>query len=44
MRVVLRAILERARLAPVTSGGERVARRAITFTPGRGGRILVEAA
>jgi cytochrome P450 len=44
MKVVLRAILERARLAPVTSPGERVTRRAITFTPGRGGRILVEAA
>ena len=43
MKVVLRAILERARLAAVTDRDERVARRAITFTPGRGGRIQVEA-
>ncbi len=41
MKVVLRAILERARLAPVTDRDERVTRRAITFTPGRGGRIAV---
>ncbi len=41
MKVVLRAILERARLTEVTDRDERVTRRAITFTPGRGGRIAV---
>ena len=44
MKVVLRTILERARLTAVSGRDERVARRAITFTPGRGGRIRVEAA
>ena len=42
MKVVLSTILARASLAPVQSAAERVTRRAITFTPARGGRILVE--
>jgi cytochrome P450 len=43
MKIVLRAILERYRLRPAGAGDERVGRRAITFTPGRGGRVAVEA-
>jgi cytochrome P450 len=43
MKIVLRAILERHRLRPAGTGDERVGRRAITFTPGRGGRVTVEA-
>jgi cytochrome P450 len=42
MKVVLRAILERARITPVATPDERVGRRAITFTPARGGRIEIE--
>jgi cytochrome P450 len=42
MKVVLSTILARASLAPARSEDERVTRRAITFTPARGGRILVE--
>jgi cytochrome P450 family 135 len=42
LRVVLSTILARAQLAPARSRGERVTRRAVTFTPARGGRILVE--
>ncbi len=42
MKVVLSTILARASLAPAQSAAERVRRRAITFTPARGGRILVE--
>jgi cytochrome P450 len=41
MKVVLREILERVELSPLKTGGEKVARRAITFTPGRGGRVAV---
>jgi len=43
MKIVLRAILERYRLQPHPGDDERVGRRAITFTPSRGGRIAVEA-
>jgi len=43
MKVVLRAILERYRVRPLAGDDERVGRRAITFTPSRGGRIAVEA-
>jgi cytochrome P450 len=42
MKVVLSTILARAQLAWATGRAERVTRRAVTFTPSRGGRILVE--
>jgi cytochrome P450 family 135 len=42
MKVVLSTILGRAQLAVASGRPERVTRRAVTFTPGRGGRILVE--
>jgi cytochrome P450 len=41
MKVVLRTVLERRELATTTAPGERRKRRAITFVPGRGGRIVV---
>jgi cytochrome P450 len=44
MKVVLREILEHLRLERVAGQDEPVGRRAITFTPKRGGRIQVEAA
>jgi cytochrome P450 len=42
MKVVLSTILARAQLAVASGRAERVTRRAVTFTPSRGGRILVE--
>jgi cytochrome P450 len=42
MKVVLATILARAQLAVASDRAERVTRRAVTFTPSRGGRILVE--
>jgi cytochrome P450 family 135 len=42
MKVVLSTILARAQLAVANGRSERVTRRAVTFTPARGGRILVE--
>jgi cytochrome P450 family 135 len=42
MKVVLSTILARAQLAQANGRPERVTRRAVTFTPARGGRILVE--
>ncbi len=44
MKVVLRAVLEQLRLRPEAGRDERTGRRAITFTPARGGRVTVEAA
>jgi cytochrome P450 len=43
MKVVLQTILERTTLMPEQEPGESVTRRAITYAPNRGGRILVEA-
>ena len=42
IKVVLSTILARAQVAPASGRAERVTRRAVTFTPARGGRILVE--
>jgi hypothetical protein len=42
MKVVLSTILARAQLAAASGRAERVTRRAVTFAPARGGRILVE--
>jgi cytochrome P450 len=42
MKVVLSTILARAQLAATRKPAERVTRRSVTFTPSRGGRILVE--
>jgi cytochrome P450 family 135 len=42
MKVVLATILARAQLALADPEPERVTRRAVTFAPSRGGRILVE--
>ncbi|HEY6781210.1 MAG TPA: cytochrome P450 [Thermoleophilaceae bacterium] len=42
MKIVLSTILARAKLQPVQSRDERTTRRAITYTPARGGRIQVE--
>jgi cytochrome P450 len=41
MRIALRTILERLDLAASDDPDERIARRAVTFSPGRGGRIAV---
>ncbi len=41
MKVVLGAVLRRFDLVPTESDGERIARRAITFSPRDGGRIAV---
>ena len=43
MRIVLQTILDRTTLVPQDAPGEGVTRRAITYAPDRGGRILVEA-
>jgi len=43
MQVVLGAIVTHARLRAPVSAGERVRRRAITWTPSRGAEVLVEA-
>ena len=41
MKIVLAAILGTVRLATTAAGGEAISRRAITFAPGRQGRIAV---
>jgi cytochrome P450 len=41
MRIVLAEVLRRFDLAPTRAPGERIARRAITFSPRSGGRIAV---
>jgi cytochrome P450 family 135 len=43
MKIVLSTILARATLEPAVSASEPVKRRAITYTPARGGRIRVAA-
>lgn len=43
MKIVLSTILERRQLRTSTAADERTKRRAITFTPARGGRIVVDA-
>ena len=40
MKVVLRTVLQRCELATTQAAGERRKRRAITFVPGRGARIV----
>jgi cytochrome P450 family 135 len=42
MKVVLSTILARAQLGATRNPAERVTRRSVTFTPARGGRVLVE--
>jgi cytochrome P450 len=42
MAVVIRTVLEEARLRVVDSDDEPVARRRFTFSPGQEGRVLVE--
>lgn len=42
MAVVLRTVLEEATLSVLDTDPEPVARRRFTFSPGRGGRVLVE--
>jgi cytochrome P450 len=44
MKTVLRTILRNAALRPTTAKPERMARRAITFVPERGGRVVLDAA
>jgi cytochrome P450 len=44
MKVVLETVLRRVEPRPARGAGERVTRRAITFAPARGGRIVVGAA
>jgi cytochrome P450 len=44
MQVVLRELVARTALRPVRPESERVSRRAITLTPGRGAEVLVERA
>jgi cytochrome P450 len=41
MRIVLEEVLRRFDLVPTAEGDERIARRAITFSPGRGGRVAL---
>ena len=41
MRIVLQAVLRRARLATTDAEDERVKRRFVTYTPARGGRVRV---
>jgi cytochrome P450 len=43
MKVVLRTLLANARLQPTRAKPERMARRAITFVPDRGGRVVLTA-
>jgi cytochrome P450 len=43
MKIVMQTILERTTLMPQAGPGEGVTRRAITYAPNRGARILVEA-
>jgi cytochrome P450 len=42
MRVVLRELVSRLELRAATAGPERIARRAITLVPERGGEVVVE--
>jgi len=42
MKVVLGTILRTVRLRPQRAEGESVTRRAVTFAPTKGGRIVVE--
>lgn len=44
MKIVLQAVLDRVSLVPQRGADERVTRRAITFAPNRGARIVVEPA
>ncbi len=41
MRAVLKAILQGARLAPTTDGGEKVRRRLVTLIPSGQGRVTL---
>ena len=41
MKVVLRAVVERLELAPVSRRPERTARRSITFSPGGGASVIL---
>ena len=41
MRIALLAIAQRVDLQPARPQAERVMRRAITFTPNRGGEVVV---
>jgi cytochrome P450 len=43
MKVVLQTILDRVSLIPEDGPGERIVRRAVTFAPNHGARIVVEA-
>jgi cytochrome P450 len=43
MKTVLATILRHTRLRPTTAAPERMARRAITFVPDRGGRVVLDA-
>ena len=42
MKVVLSAILSRVEVSPARAASERVVRRAITLTPGRGAEVVVQ--
>jgi cytochrome P450 len=42
MKTVLATILRQTRLRPSTAAPERMARRAITFVPDRGGRVVLD--
>ncbi|HEX8648412.1 MAG TPA: cytochrome P450 [Thermoleophilaceae bacterium] len=44
MKTVLATILRHARLRPTAEPPERIVRRAITFVPERGGRVVLDAA
>ena len=44
MKVVLRVLLEHARLRPTGAPPERMGRRAITFVPERGGQVVLDEA
>jgi len=44
MGVVLRAVLEQRALVPESRPSERVTRRAVTFSPARGGQISIQGA
>lgn len=41
LRIVLETILARTRLAPSTDDPEKIVRRFVTLTPGKGGRVVV---
>ncbi len=42
MRAVMSVVLRRVELAPAGGRAERIARRAFTLSPGRGGRVVVK--